>query len=79
MLTRKGYVAAYMEVKEFRREKRKHNVGTWYDNEGITWKIEWVDAMIDSMTFEQLNDLEIELKEKRNARWRQNKIASQNR
>jgi len=79
MMTRKGYVAAYMEVNEFRREKRKHNVGTWYDKEGITWKIEWVDAMINSMTFEQLNELEIEVKEKRNARWRQNKIASQNR
>ena len=79
MLTQKGYATAYMEVNDFRHERRKHNIGTWYDNEGVTWKFEWVMAHVDNMDWDELNELEIKMKEKRNACWRQNKIASQNR
>ncbi len=78
MLTQKGYATAYMEVNDFRKERRKHNIGTWYDNEGVTWKMEWLMEMIDNMSFDEMNKLEIEMKEKRNARWRQSKIARKN-
>ena len=78
MLTQKGYATAFMEVNEFRKERRKHNIGTWYCKEGITWKFEWVMATVDNMSFDELNELEVKQKELRNANRRQNKITSEN-
>ena len=79
MLTQMGYVSIFIEVYGYkRRSTLVDGYISFMNPEKQVRTLANIMDVIDSMTFAELNELEIKHKEKNNARWRQNKIARKN-